>query len=327
MKKEGLNIQRRRGKVQYRKESFEIWEHFYLDPQNGETYTDSKLDEINLNQVLNQYRALHHIPFPAEITQLRKMYALSAPKMSEILDFGINTYHQYEQGEMPSLANAKLIRLAENPETFLQFVQEKQNTFSAKNFQKLEQTIRELIQARSNKLLIQYIWNQEVQPGEYTGFVKPTLEKAAHYVLFFVQQTQPLKTRLNKLLFYGDFAHYKQTGFAISGFNYRAIQMGPVPSHFHELFGILESQEFFRIEEELYEHGGVGERFVAEKKFDPTLFSEAELETMERIASIFEEKRTKEIIALSHEEEAWQANIEKRDLISYQTFAFSLRGA
>ncbi|MEL6589847.1 MAG: Panacea domain-containing protein, partial [Bacteroidota bacterium] len=134
------------------------------------------------------------------------------------------------------------------------------------------------------------------------------------------------KTRLNKLLFYGDFLNFKETGFSISGCNYRAIPYGPVPSHFHELFGILETQDFIRIEEELYEHGGVGERFAAAREFDASLFTAEELANMATVVDNFEETRTRQLIAMSHEEDGWAQNHEKRELISYQQFAFQLKG-
>jgi hypothetical protein len=44
-------------------------------------------------------------------------------------------------------------------------------------------------------------------------------------VVFFTESMQPWKTKMNKLLFYSDFLMFKQTGFSISGIQYRAIPM------------------------------------------------------------------------------------------------------
>ena len=76
-----------------------------------------------MNQVYNQYRDKFNIPFPDEIMLIREKYGLSAIKMSEILGFGINSYRQYEAGEMPSVANAKLIQMADDPKKFIDMVE------------------------------------------------------------------------------------------------------------------------------------------------------------------------------------------------------------
>ena len=309
----------------FRKEPFEVIEQYYERP-DGETFTTTKQDELTERQVHNLYRAKHHIPFPEEIKAIRLKYGLSAAKMSEVLDFGANSYRNYESGEIPSLANAKLIRLAAIPRNFLGFVEEKEEIFSPNGYRKVMDNIQKLLPADKMNPIVEYIWNFHMDPNEFTGFVKPVFEKVANFVLYFAQQAKPRKTRLNKLLFYADFLHFKRTGFAISGCNYRAIPFGPVPSHFHELFGILETEKFISIEQELFEHGGIGEKFHAEKEFDASLFSEAELESMKAVLDTLNEMPTKEIIDLSHEESGWKENQEKRELISYQDHAFELKG-
>ncbi|MEM7370654.1 MAG: type II toxin-antitoxin system antitoxin SocA domain-containing protein [Bacteroidota bacterium] len=309
----------------FRKESFEVIEQYY-EQADGQIFTTTAQDELTERQVHNLYRSKHHIPFPEEIKTIRLQYGLSAAKMSEVLDFGANSYRNYEGGEIPSLANAKLIRLAANPRNFLGFVEEKEEIFSTNGYKKVMDHIQKLMPTNKLNRLVEYIWNYHMNPNEFTGFVKPAFEKVANFVLFFAEKAKPRKTRLNKLLFYADFLHFKQTGFAISGCNYRAIPFGPVPSHFHELFGILETEKFIRIEQELFEHGGIGERFLAEKPFDPNLFSESELESMQEVLEKLNSMETKEIIDLSHEENGWKENQETRELISYQTHAFELKG-
>ncbi len=310
----------------FRKASFKIWEHFYVCQDTGESFSTTELDALNQQQVYNLYRAQHLIPFPDEIKAIREKYGLSATKMSEVLDFGINSYRNYENGEIPSPANAKLIRLADDPSQFVRFLEEKRSLFSENTYAKIENRINQLLQTPKLNAVLEYLWNFHMEPNEYTGFVKPSFTKVAHFVLFFAQHAKPLKTRLNKLLFYGDFLNFKRSGFSISGCNYRAIPYGPVPSHFHELFGILETENYIKIEEELYEHGGVGERFSAAQTFDSSLFTESELQTMQQVLDAFSDTRTRQIIELSHDEKGWQENHEERALISYQQFAFLLKG-
>ncbi|MBI3234609.1 MAG: DUF4065 domain-containing protein, partial [Bacteroidetes bacterium] len=55
----------------------------------------------------------------------------------------------------------------------------------------------------------------------------------------------------------------------------------------------------------------------------PELFSESELQVLEKVATVFKPTSTNEIIELSHLEEAWKKNEQSKNLISYE-YAFEL---
>ena len=59
----------------FRKEQFD-YIHTGIIDENGEMWTTTELDEANINQVYNQYRKRHGIPFPDEIIELRKHYGV-----------------------------------------------------------------------------------------------------------------------------------------------------------------------------------------------------------------------------------------------------------
>jgi hypothetical protein len=52
---------------EFRKESFPIMYHTWLDRESGEEFTTIELDELNQAQVYNQYKSKHSIPFVEEI--------------------------------------------------------------------------------------------------------------------------------------------------------------------------------------------------------------------------------------------------------------------
>ena len=118
----------------YRKETFHYVHQFYECQDSHERFTTSELDEANLAQVTNQYRAKYGIPFPDEIKRIRQHYGLPAVKMSEILGFGENQYRLYENGEMPSEANGKVLMSIMNPEIFLAFMLNARGLFSVDEF-------------------------------------------------------------------------------------------------------------------------------------------------------------------------------------------------
>ena len=99
----------------------------FRDDNIDEGYTTTESDSVWYNQVTNQYREKHGIPYVDEIIALRERYGVSATKMSLILGFGTNQYRLYEEGEVPSESNGKMFRSAMNPKVFLDLVKSSRN--------------------------------------------------------------------------------------------------------------------------------------------------------------------------------------------------------
>lgn len=127
--------------LEFRKERFKYTACFYRCPSTHVDFTTTRLDMLNLNQVYDQYRRKYGIPSPEEIRNLRIKYGVSAAKMSEILGIGINQYRLYENGEMPSLAIGKYIRVLEDPAVFLRLLNNSRHQFPDREYQKLHKKI------------------------------------------------------------------------------------------------------------------------------------------------------------------------------------------
>ena len=121
----------------FRKEKFQYVHQFYECDETKERFTTTALDEVNVGQVYNQYRAKYGIPFPDEIKRIRQRYGLPASKMSQILGFGDNQYRLYENGDMPSEANGKILMSIQNPHIFESFVTNARNQFEEDEFAKI----------------------------------------------------------------------------------------------------------------------------------------------------------------------------------------------
>ena len=118
-----MNLQTIASTVVFRKEEFKYFHLSYHCEDSEESFTTTELDELNLNQVYNQYRDKHNILFPDEILNVKNRFGLSANKMSQILGFGANSYRNYEKGEVPSMANANLIQtISEDSNVFRNLV-------------------------------------------------------------------------------------------------------------------------------------------------------------------------------------------------------------
>lgn len=313
--------------IDFRKESFDVVFHYWRCEESREQFTTGALDEINMNQVYNQYRDLFNIPFPDEMIQIRKKYQLSATKMSAILGFGANSYRQYESGEMPSVSNARLIQMIDDPKKFIDLV-ELCDALDEKTKEKHIKIAQSIIEDRKRNFfnfnLKDYLLGEHLA-DVYSGYRNPNFEKFTEMVVFFSEQLEPYKTKMNKLLFYADFLMFKQSCFSISGVRYRAIDMGPVPINFQSIFEYLANHDLIEIHYTQFPQGYTGEQFKARKErtFIKDLFTEAELSVLSKVAEVFKETSTNDIIETSHLEEAWKQNEKVRNVISYK-YAFDL---
>lgn len=313
--------------MEFRKDIFDIVFHYYKCEDSGEQFTSTELDELNMNQVYNQYRDLHNIPFPDEIIHIREKYGLPASKMSEILGFGANSYRQYEAGEMPSISNAKLIQLAGDPKNFIEMLR-LCDVLEEKTRSKYIHTATQLIEIKEKNVfdfdLKDYFLGNHLA-DVYSGYRNPNFAKFTEMVVFFAEKMKPFKTKMNKLLFYADFLMFKQSCFSISGVRYKAINMGPVPNNFNSVFEYMVNRNDIDINYTQFPQGYVGEQFSARKDrpFNEKLFTDKELTVLHFVAEKFKKVSTNDIVEVSHLEEAWRQNIQDKAVISYK-YAFEL---
>ncbi|MCK4678332.1 MAG: DUF4065 domain-containing protein [Bacteroidales bacterium] len=314
-------LQKEKRVLSFRKEEFNVVYHYYLCTDTGEQFEDDQLAELNLTQVYNQYRERLKLPFPDEIMAVRKKYGLSARKMSDILGFGPNTYGNYEKGEIPSKANARLTQLANDPEELKELA-----VYSENLTKTLDKRISELLE--TEKVL--NFWNldnlfKEKTQSSLNGYTMFKQEKVYQMILFFAEAIQPWKTKLNKLLFYADFLNFKKYGYSISGLKYAPIDYGPVPDEYELLFMFGRKNKIFKKAYQEINDDASGEKILPMKqaKFNNKLFEDNELETLNTILEKFRNVTSSEIVRMSHEEKAWIENYKRHPFIDY-SYSFDL---
>lgn len=313
--------------MDFRKESFEVIFHTYMCESSGEQFTSTALDEVNMNQVFNPYRDKFNLPFPDEIINIRAQYKVSAIKMSTILGFGANSYRQYESGEMPSISNARLIQMADDPKKFIDMIKlcdAIDNKTKEKYIKNAQLIVENRKQNNFNLKFKNYLLGDHLA-DIYSGYRNPNFDKFTEMIVYFSQNVEPFKTKMNKLLFYADFLMFKQSCFSISGVRYNAIDMGPVPNNFQSIFEFLDNQNEIEIQYVKFPKGYTGEQLKAKagRPFNAEIFSEIELNVLEKVATVFKSSTTNEIIELSHLEDAWKMNEKNKRIISYN-YAFEL---
>lgn len=321
---EEMKLIKEKRTVSFRKQEIEYINLSFFCEQSKEHFVSTELDELNIKQIHNKYRELNNIPFPEEIQKLRQNYGLSAAKMSELFGFGPNQYALYENGDMPSISNAKSISLALDPLVFRKMIEENKNIFKEKEYRSILSKIAVEILDEPDFFIEDYLLGDS-NPTSFTGYKIPSFEKLSNMTIFFAEHLKPHKTVLNKLLFYSDFGHYKNYAASITGCRYAAIPYGPVPNKFNSLFDKMRSDCFIDVEYTEYPNGSLGEKFLPNSRFifDKSLFEDTELDVMEKVKDQFKGKSTKAVVEISHRETAWLENQESRSLINYD-HAFEL---
>ena len=235
-------------------------------------------------------------------------------------------YRNYEAGEVPSVSNGRLIQMAKDPREFKRMVDLAKNVFTPDELEKINLKIEHKSQGWSKyKEVYETLMLGEKRPSEFNGYRVPDMKKVQNVMLYFATNAKPFKTKMNKLLFYSDFYHFKTTGYSITGLTYQAIQKGPVPRHYDWIFDQSAENKFIMLE--LRDFGEyMGEQILpaGEKEFDQTIFSTSEINALEVVTATFKKATIKDIVTTSHEEKAWNANVDEFKMISYN-YAFELK--
>jgi transcriptional regulator with XRE-family HTH domain len=325
MTNNSLQLQKKIDTVEFRKEKFQIVYHNLVNPISKEEFTNEALDELNLAQVHNQYRSKYGIPFIDEIKAIKEQYGLSAAKISEILGLGPNVYKNYENGEMPSVTTGRLIQLAKDPQEFKKLITLSKNDLEPHELDKINKKVEAQLQNWNDfdQKLEEYLYGPKI-PSQHNGYKIPAQKKLGTMVKYFAQQLQPFTTKMNKLLFYADFLHYSRTGFSITGLTYIAITHGPVPQNYGSIYDRLFKTGIVALAEVDF-NDFTGEQFInTGNQPDLELFTPSELKAITDVEQQLGNLKTNQIISISHNENAWQQNVDDFGRISYD-YGFELK--
>ena len=138
-------------------------------------------------------------------------------------------------------------------------------------------------------------------------------EKLLNAIIYFAKNTRFCgKTKLMKLLYFLDFEHFKKTGKTVTGQDYFAWKMGPVPkSLFEELSGSMEPD----MKRAIYDLPGNDgfQQIRPKKKFDSQYFSKNEIASLEKWAYIFKDTKADEMIEATHlKNQPWDHTIKTK---------------
>jgi uncharacterized phage-associated protein len=129
-------------------------------------------------------------------------------------------------------------------------------------------------------------------------------EKLINAIVYFASNTQHCgKVKLFKLLYLMDFAHFRETGRSVTGLDYRAWKMGPVPLDLTQEWDQLEPDMAKAVDivpEKVIDY--IRERVVPKVGFDESPFTRRELRLMQELSARFRDELTKPLIGFTHED-------------------------
>ena len=166
-----------------------------------------------------------------------------------------------------------------------------------------------------------------------------TKDKMIHAMIYFVKNTKHCyKLKLLKLLYLLDFEHFRQTGRSVTGLDYEAWDMGPVPKKLYEIIEILQKEEGFPHTFEGTEIHTLSKAFSASIvkinkdlirtefkpriNFNEKLFSIREMKIIKEIANKYNEKKASDMIEAIHNKQGlWYKTYHRKkyDNIDYFT--------
>ena len=125
--------------------------------------------------------------------------------------------------------------------------------------------------------------------------------------------------KLNKILFYADFAAYRDLGQPITGACYQKLREGPAPRELLAARDELIASGDVYVEERPYFTGIQKRLAVSERRaLDRELFEPKEIEIVDSVIRAFYGKTAREVSDFSHREPGW-ALAENRETIPYET--------
>jgi len=278
------------------------------------------LDSKNLELAYSLYRKKHNLLSPSELSNMRKKYSLSQRSLARLLEWGEITINRYESGSIQDPAHNEVLTFIGDPKNMRELF-EKNNQFLSKAVrEKLKKRIDELIKENIKPQLLfsleDYIaYKQSVD--EYSGFVNFNSEKIINLILYIAEKTKGIfATKLNKLLWYIDFIHFKEYSISITGSVYKHLPHGPVPDNYKWII-VAAEEKGLEEEEIIYPSGKGGILYVSSAHIDDSYFNKDEKKVVDFALNYFEGYNCKQIREKSHDEKAYVETADG-DSISYK---------
>jgi putative zinc finger/helix-turn-helix YgiT family protein len=286
----------------------------------GEDLYDKELDGENLRVAYDLYRQKHNVLTPAEIREMREGYDLSQRGLGTLLGWGEITIHRYENGNIPDEAHNQMLTLIRDPFVMERILENSGQRLHAAARQRLGKRLREKLSQRVPEKVIQVLEQSTSgrKPDIFTGFREFSSEALMEMMVFFAAKPLGvLKTKLNKLIWYSDFLHFRRYSVSMSGAPYVHLPFGPVPNQYGLYLSSLNAIGTLNCTEMDFGDDIIGENLEATRSFESEALPETAGRVLEAVHRRFMQMSSREISRVSHEEDGYK-NTQPGEFISYE---------
>ena len=266
---------------------------------HAEELFHQEFDRENQQKAFDMYREANGLVMVDEIKETREKYNLTQREYSYLLGFGEITISRYERGSLPTKAQSQLIEESKRPEQMQRLLKENSDKISQEKAEKLYN----ILHKTSTENIYEEMIIQEIrdvfhhESTIFTGQAMFSFQKFSNMVTYFAKKQEPYITKLNKLLFYADFLHFKHYKVSISGAIYNRLHYGPVPERYNTLFESITNIEM--------EENDFGIKAIAVQDVGEGAFIESELFILQMVSNQFKPMNAKQIADYSHQEKCW----------------------
>lgn len=291
-------------------------------PHCGEVIADEDISRSNLESAFDAYRAKEKLLSPKEIRESYAQYGLTQKSFAELLNLGGATLSRYEHGALQTKQIDAAIRQASQPKNMLTLLDEHGDKIPESQAEAARQRALAILTNEANDYMSTKnpIGNfrlslSEEPPSERNGFRKLNWDRVVQIAVYMVQHCKDLgRTKLNKAMFYTDFSCFADTSCSMSGLVYARATRGPIVDQYDVVFGQLIRQG--HLFEESVSYGPIDATvFKTHEEFDASLFTNQELNILERVAEFVNSFDTaRELSEYSHQEKLWIENDDGKPL-------------
>ena len=304
--------------VTVRGEKYMAIARYYRCPECGEEFETSDSPFDPLADAYNQYRERHRMLTPDKIRLFRHEYELTQKELSELLGWGAITLSRYENGSLQDLSHDRQLQQAMQPEGLLELIKLNPDSLPEEKRNRLIAILNGERTRRDTGIEYLDVKLTARKPDILNGFRKFNIEKFMGAVEFFCSELETYPTKLNKLLFYSDFLHYRENTVSITGALYAHAPWGPVPDDFKTLLAMMEEElSIFQSEEKSFagkDYTGVTLTILTNNHI--SALETDEIETLKKILETLGHLSSSELSDLSHGENAYKETTQG-ELITY----------
>lgn len=269
----------------------------------GEEFYSPENDAFDA--VYRTYRSHHNMVQPEEFKAFRERYDLTQRELSDLLGWGGATISRYENGALQDQAHDKTMRLAMDPKNLKTLILDNSSSLDPGKAQRiLKQINKEIKNSEEENELCDFDELGEHVPSEYSGNQPLNINKLFSAIQFMCLNGGEFKTKINKLLFYADFLHFKEFGSSITGTQYARLPHGPVIDNYEIYLGIMVHKQRVSVVEKQFGEI-IGEKIVANEQPSLDVFKTEEIETLAKVKGYFEGFTATKISDRSHQEKGY----------------------